>query len=306
MAYFRVTPKQNGGGGGGATITASYDSSLYGQTITCTDGVTTYTATTTSSGSTTFSVSSEGNWTVSCNGISKTVTVVLSYSTSLVGEVTKTMAVYGAANDTISFTDRVGSKTVTLDSAGAGSVSITYSPGVAITFTSSVAKDPSNLSNYYSKSIAIGSADTEVYVMPDNALYWYGYGMNVLSEITQSSNGWTMNDGYDPAQFIEVDTQDVHPTFGSGASRLGGICSKATVNATKLHAITACTNSCFVVTKDGTKTYTAGNIDHYDSADTTNALQYFYETVTVSGEYVGLGKPMGRETTGYWYALWYE
>ena len=303
MAYFRVTQKQSGGGGGGATITVTYDSSFYNKTITCSDGTTTYTSTTTSSGSTTFNVSTGGTWTISCNGFNTTVSVVLSYSASLIGAVTKTITVYSAANDTLSFSDNSGSKTVTTDSSGSGSVSITYSPGVPITFTSSVAKDPSNLSNYYSKAVTLQSADTEVYVMPDNVLYWYGYGLNVYSEITESNNGWTMNSN--PDQFITVATNSVDPSFGSGA-RIGGLCSKNTINATKLHAITACQNSSFVVTKDGTKTYKPDTIDYYDSADTTNTLQYFYETVTVSGKYAGVGKPTARDTVGSWYAVWYE
>ena len=111
MAYFRVTQKQSGGGGG-ATITVSYESSFYGKTITCSDGVTTYTKTTTSSGTTTFDVENEGTWTITCDGVVKTVNVVLNYTTAL--SISKTITVYSAANDTLSFTDASGSKTVTI------------------------------------------------------------------------------------------------------------------------------------------------------------------------------------------------
>ena len=80
--YFRVTQKQSGGGGG-ATITVSYGSLYYSKTITCSNGTTTYTATTTSSGSTTFNVNAEGTWTITCNGKTTSVNVVLEYEASL-------------------------------------------------------------------------------------------------------------------------------------------------------------------------------------------------------------------------------
>lgn len=50
------------------------------------------------------------------------------------------------------------------------------------TFTSGIAKDPTNLSNYYSKSFKITKSPyggtTELYLMPDavKTLYWWGYG----------------------------------------------------------------------------------------------------------------------------------
>ena len=186
MAYFRVTQKQSGGGSG-ATITVSYSSSYAGETITCTDGITTYTATATSAGNTTFNVNAEGTWTITCNGTSKTVNVVLDYSVSLT--ITKTITVYGAVQDTMSFTDAAGPKTVTTDPSGVGSVSITYDDGSTITFTSNVADDPSNIGvGYYSKAITLTAATTSIYVMPDGAVYWYGF-MNG-AEILSSANSW--------------------------------------------------------------------------------------------------------------------
>lgn len=67
----------------GATITVSYTSDFYNKTMTCTKGTTTYTQTTTSSGSTTFSVAESGTWTITCNGVSVNVTIVLEYSTQM-------------------------------------------------------------------------------------------------------------------------------------------------------------------------------------------------------------------------------
>lgn len=160
---------------GGATITVTYDSSSYNKTITCSNGSKTYTKTTTSSGSTEFSVSDEGTWTITCNGVSRTVNVVLNYTTQMA--ITKTVTVYGAAGATISYTDTTGSKTVTLNSSGQGSASITFiPPSQVITFTdTNVSKNPNNLTQNYSKSITITEGTTSIKVIPDGALYWYGW-----------------------------------------------------------------------------------------------------------------------------------
>lgn len=173
--------------GGGATITVTYSSEFYNKTMTCTKGATTYTETTTSSGSTVFNVDSSGTWTITCNGVSRTVDVVLEYSTQMA--ITQTVTVYSAASDTVSFTDVTGAKTVTTDANGHGSVSITFIPNQTITFTSSKAKNPTNLSQAYSKTITMTDSITSVYVMPDSTIYWYGY-INGAIELS-SANGWS-------------------------------------------------------------------------------------------------------------------
>jgi hypothetical protein len=99
---------------------------------------------------------------------------------------------YGAKEDTISFTDETGSKTETFASGQSSkTVSITILPtGNNITFTSTGSKDPSDLSSNYTKTITVTSGTTEVYVMPDNALYWYGYESDDCEELN-SANGWS-------------------------------------------------------------------------------------------------------------------
>lgn len=225
--YFRVTQKQSGGGSG-ATITVSYSSSFYSKTITCSDGTTTYTATTTSSGSTTFNVNAEGTWTITCDGTSKTVEVVLTYETQL--SITKTITVYSAANDTVSFTDMAGSKTVTTDSSGEGSVSVTYLLGDVITFTSSVAKDPDSLSTDYSRQVTFAQNTQNVYVMPDNTLYWYGFNNGVES----GDAAWMP--GYTPTAVV-FNTQ--YATVGPGGSskHFSELVTEDSHDATKYHVV---------------------------------------------------------------------
>ena len=189
---------------GGATITVTYNSSFYNKTITCSNGTKTYTKTTTSSGSTVFNVSDEGTWTITCNGVSRTVNVVLNYTTQMA--ITKTVTVYGAAGATISYTDTTGSKTVTLNNSGQGSASITFiPPSATITFTdTNVSKNPNDLTQNYSKSITITESTTSIKVMPDNSLYWWGWmarndaivagaltpTFNVTSVYATTNGGW--------------------------------------------------------------------------------------------------------------------
>ena len=110
--------------------------------------------------------------------------------------ITKTITVYSAANDTISFTDAVGSKTVTTDASGQGSVSISFIPNQNITFASSVANDPSDISVYYRKTVTVTDSTTSVKVMPDGALYWYGCLPN--AETMNATNGWGITDSSYP------------------------------------------------------------------------------------------------------------
>lgn len=118
----------------------------------------------------------------------------VSISVDALFNITVNVTVYSAASDTVSFTDATGAKTVTTNSSGSGTVSVTISPsGQNITFTSSVAKNPSNLSQDYSKTVTIGANTTEVYIMPvDDALYWYGYKGNNFEEMS-AENGWGNN-----------------------------------------------------------------------------------------------------------------
>lgn len=222
MAYFRA---MSSAGGVTATITVTYDSTYYNKTMTCTNGTKTYTKTTTSSGSTTFNVSEEGTWTITCNGVSRTVNVVLSYTTQM--SITKTVTVYSAASDTVSFTDATGAKTVTTNSNGVGSVNITFTPPSAnITFKSSIAKNPNKLSQAYSKSITINTNTTVIYIMPNGVLYWYGY-IGTVNDITvepcTTANGWSYGYG------ATFNTNEIDISSTSDTSKIYGVGTKQAV-----------------------------------------------------------------------------
>lgn len=115
----------------------------------------------------------------------------------------QTNIIHSAANDTI-YMKKDGSPSVltTTDSNGVGTLDFTqFDDGVTYTLYSSVAKDPNNLSNDYSKNIRITKnkygCTTEAYLMPDpvKTLYWYGckpYAYNT-NNITFNTNTFTVD-----------------------------------------------------------------------------------------------------------------
>lgn len=169
----------------GIPLIVTCASAFAGLTITCTDGTTTLTDVCPSSSpyEITFNLPNIGTWTVSgtISGTTYTESVLVQdIFVELKNNINISVDFYSAANDTVSYTGLDNqTHTITTDSSGRASATITIPPtGTTITFTSSVAKDPDNLSNDYSKSIALTSATTDVYLMPDNTLYWWGYKKN--------------------------------------------------------------------------------------------------------------------------------
>lgn len=101
--------------------------------------------------------------------------------------------VTSAADDTITATPQGGGSaiTITTDNSGIANVLPSNLPSGTYTFTSSVAKDPDNLNNYYSKNninIFNGMIVAEK-LMPNNSLYWYGY-IDDNTESVLTLNGW--------------------------------------------------------------------------------------------------------------------
>ena len=146
---------------------------------------------------------------------------------NLYGRTSKT-TIYSAANDIVSFIDDEGAKVVTTDATGKGEVNIVCKPNTDITFTSSVAKDPNNLSENYSKVVTVKSSAEPVYVMPNkNVLYWYGYKSSNL-EVINSTNGWTSG-GVDTPTFYT----NYIELWGKGGGRCSGVGTKSSVIGTK-------------------------------------------------------------------------
>lgn len=180
MAYFDCTIGSAGEFSIPLVVTCT--ANFAGQTITCSDGTTTLTGTCPSSSpyEVEFELPNTGTWTVSGTVSGHTYSdsvLVNEFDAELIDNIDITVDVYSAANDTISYVGVDGqTHTITTDSTGHANAQITIRyTGSSITFTSSVAKNPNNLSNAYEKSITLYSNTTDVYVMPDLCAYWYGW-----------------------------------------------------------------------------------------------------------------------------------
>lgn len=188
------------------TINLTFDDAFRNEDISCVSGGTTITKTAPASGNTmTFYPPTTGNWTISGEVSGTTYVsnpnpvVVSSLSTAVSAQlqtmVTKSVTMYGGAGSIITWTNADGSAgTATMNSNGTNTVSITIIPtGSSITFTdTNIAKNPNNLSQNYTKTITVTNATTEIKVMPDNAIYWYGYG---FENADAKSNGWNISIG---------------------------------------------------------------------------------------------------------------
>lgn len=97
---------------------------------------------------------------------------------------------FGAANDTVYYMSG-GVQVVFAETNELGEAVVDYSkltPG-SYTLISSVAKDPDNLSNPYSKMVTVDG--NPIYFMPDGVvLYWYGWKSDRIEEASPA-NGWS-------------------------------------------------------------------------------------------------------------------
>lgn len=97
------------------------------------------------------------------------------------------VAIHGACNSGIYYKDGGSDVSVgTTDiNTGIALVNISDMPTGTYAIYDGVAKDPSNLSNDYSKTVSITSNTTDVYLMPDTVWYWYGYK---LADVVLNTN----------------------------------------------------------------------------------------------------------------------
>lgn len=184
-------------------IDVTLESGFVGSSITCTNGTKTIVKTA-STTSLTFYPPTTGTWSIigTTGGTAYQVSAVVSslstpVSVTLRTNVTVNVTMHGAVGATISYTDANGAQTVTLDSTGkkAGVVVSVANEGDTVTFTdTNVAPDISTSyttpTGHFSKTVEIRTSMTDIYVMPDKAIYWYGNTENC--EVCLSTNGWTL------------------------------------------------------------------------------------------------------------------
>ena len=296
------------------TINLTYDNAFRGLTITCVNGGTTISKTAPISGNTmVFYPPSTGTWSVSGTYSGQTYSVdaeVTSLSTAVSVQLQTTQSVsvtvYSAVGDTLSYTDIYGiSRMITLDAdSDHATATIDILPsGSTLTFTSNIAKNPNDLTANYSKSVTITSATTEIKVMPDNSLYWWGY-IDSNCESLLSTNSWTFYSGYS-GKNPTYNNNNVTCDSTSSPHTFCGIGTKNTVSGTTLHTIS--TSSALVggsglyVDGSATTKYISGtNVDVKQTV--ANTLQHL--TTSLSGSYASVYTVDARNSTVS--ALWYE
>lgn len=209
-----------------------------------------------------------------------------------------TVTLYSAVEDTISFTDAAGISHSEVFASGQSSKSVTFKinplGSTPITFTSAVAKNPNSLSDDYTKTISVTSATTEIKVMPDNSVYWWGYVGGDFEECN-SANGWSYEK---PFLTPTYNKRDILLSTGNNAC---GVSTKTAMSGS-FTAILTGTNA-------------SGNVYGYWNGETSKSLQEADQisitsgtitkyTKTVSNKYPVLFAVNNRAFTVH--ALWYE
>ena len=187
-----------------AKILLSYDDYFKSKTITVTQGQTSKTVTLPSlsneymifvwgKGNYTISITESGQTfsdTVEVTGQNEIYTATLTYHGRF--------RLYSAVGDTVIYTDADGvQKTAVFDANSPSKyidLSIDPDNGTSITFTSSIAKDVSQNGQTitdYSKTILVTQETTDIFIMPDYTLYWWGYMSDDL-EFLSNANGWSI------------------------------------------------------------------------------------------------------------------
>ena len=209
--------------------------------------------------------------------------------------------IYSAAYDTITITPQGGGTAIPVvtDETGHAGVSRATLPAGTYTFTSSVAKDPDNLSNYYSKQITVTNDTVLIEFMPDNALYWYGYSNNL--ETISASNGWTNPSGATDTPTNDSATYYYEATTNS--SQISGKGNTKAVTGAKVcciaQGVTASGSSYGKICYMETKAIAWTNQSLFDS----DQLKKYEYVITVNG-YIFVGSNASRSVKVY--AIWLE
>lgn len=240
-----------------------------------------------------FYISSSSNSTA----ISSSVNTVQFY-----GKLAKT-TIYSAANDIVSFVDDEGAKVVKTDATGKGEVTIVCKPNTDITFTSSVAKNPDNLSENYSKVVTVKSSAEPVYVMPNkDVMYWWGYKSNNLENQT-TDNGWAT---YGSRSFVLPTYNANYISFSTTSSTNCGIGNKNSINFNNVNVVFETIQLAFNVGLNLTTFDSKSRTNQTPNVSQTvvNTIQKLVSNTPKTNGYLEVSASAGRE--GKVYALWYD
>ena len=162
-----------------------------------------------------------------------------------------TTKVHSCPNDTLYITDGVDTEVLcTTDSNGIGSIDWSDFETGTYNIFSSVAKDPSDLTKDYHKSVKVTNTQyghtTDAYIMPENSLYWFGY-MDSDCEELSGSNGWSNANGFISSTFNTNYVSCVTKNQGwkqSGIAKKTPLASASAVNGIA-QGVTINTDNCY-------------------------------------------------------------
>ena len=220
-----------------------------------------------------------------------------------------TVDLYSAAEDELYYYDGLERVTLgTTDSTGKLENVILLPDD--ITIYSSIAKNPNNLTESYSKTIYISEDSEEIYVMPDNTLYWYGYfNLDVQHDYPSYAHG----SGSKSCTEVES-TNDIR--FNGVGNSNGGVSKVLNFNIL-LHAsnivktiVSNCSSSVSFYGSVGS-TINYNNLSSTSFSETTNMncqspIDGLYQKELTKDGYPYVGVDTFYNSSMTVHALWYE
>lgn len=230
------------------------------------------------------------------------------------------VTIYSAALDTIEC--QFGNDTFYVPTKSNGQAEV-FLPKGSITFTSSIAKDPSDasLQTLYSKTVDVTNSTTDVYVMPDGKIYyWYGYEPETAITLYNNwgyryiSTGW--NRSSQSAKSSATNYYQIYQssTSGSSAGCIGACYNDTPVdfsNYTKARLMFTGTISqglyLYVNSSNtgGTSYNVAGN-ETSSASSSLKLLELDLSNVSATAYLVTGGRNDGANKNYDTYALWLE
>ena len=231
-----------------------------------------------------------------------------------------TVIVHSAPLDTIYYKiNNLPVVVCTTNSDGIGEFDLDILDDGTYTLYSSVAKDPSNLSNDYSKEMRITKSQyggtTELYFMPDavKTLYWWGYESSNLEDLS-SANGWSVSYSNISLSLGSVPTHNTNSIrIATTTSTISGVGTKNKILTTKMNIlftpITTTGAARIEVVQLKTSKYVTNQSDkyYYSTGNTTaavNTMTLLDMNTSENDTYFEIDTWYGTVTDIH--AIWYE
>ena len=215
------------------------------------------------------------------------------------------VTLYSAALDEVYYYDNNERIAVGTTDATGKLEHVSLDPG-DITLYSSVAKNPDNLSQDFSKDFSIDDDSENIYVMPDgDVYYWYGYDSGEL-QIASTANGWTTHTSY---SFLTptFKNNSIKITIGVNQTSAYGTISPKTYSNATVHYIGTTNVANYVsVTSSLQKTNYTPRTDLI-SQTVANTVQHLSASLNVDNTYLMMTSHfIAGSLTREFYAFWVD